>query len=47
MDINLVRIVVTMAALSAFLCIVAWAYAPARRRALDEQGRRILEDRDS
>ena len=31
MDINLLRSVITVAALAAFLGIVWWAYAPARR----------------
>jgi cbb3-type cytochrome oxidase subunit 3 len=47
MDLNLIRIAITVLALGAFLGIVAWAYAPARRRVLDEQGRRILRDSDS
>lgn len=31
MDINLLRSLVMVAALAAFLCIVWWAYAPARK----------------
>lgn len=31
MDINLIRILVTVAALAAFLGIVWWAYAPSRK----------------
>jgi cytochrome c oxidase cbb3-type subunit 4 len=31
MDINLLRSLITVAALAAFLGIVWWAYAPARR----------------
>ncbi len=31
MDINLLRSVITVAALAAFLGIVWWAYAPARK----------------
>jgi cbb3-type cytochrome oxidase subunit 3 len=44
MDINTIRIAVTLVTVAAFLGIVAWAYWPARRRALEEQGRSILED---
>ena len=42
MDINLLRIAVTLAAFAAFLGIVWWAYAPARRSRLEAQGRSIL-----
>ena len=31
MDINLIRSLVTVAALAAFLAVVWWAYAPSRR----------------
>jgi cbb3-type cytochrome oxidase subunit 3 len=44
MDINLIRIAVTVVAFCAFLGIVLWAYAPARRQRLERQGRSILED---
>ena len=44
MDINVVRIAVTLVALAAFLCIVYWAFEPRRRGLLNEQGRSILED---
>ncbi|OGA09705.1 MAG: cytochrome oxidase [Betaproteobacteria bacterium RIFCSPHIGHO2_12_FULL_69_13] len=32
MDLDLIRIAVTLAAFAAFLGIVWWAYAPARKR---------------
>ncbi len=44
MDINTIRITVTLVAFCAFLAIVLWAYAPARRGRLEQQGRSILED---
>ena len=44
MDINLVRIAVTLAALSAFVAIAVWAYLPSRRERLDAEARRILEE---
>ena len=46
MDINLIRSLVTVAALAAFLGIVWWAYSPARRRRLEEAGRSVLEEQD-
>jgi cytochrome c oxidase cbb3-type subunit 4 len=46
MDINLIRSLVTVAALAAFLGIVWWAYSPARRERLEEAGRSVLEERD-
>jgi len=39
MDLNLVRIVVTVCAFAAFLAIVWWAYAPSRRSAWEKKGR--------
>jgi cytochrome c oxidase cbb3-type subunit 4 len=47
MDINLIRSIVTVAALAAFLGIVWWAYSPARRKRMEEAGRSILEERDA
>lgn len=44
MDINVVRITVTLATFAAFLLILWWAYAPKRRAALNQEARRILED---
>jgi len=46
MDINVIRSIVTVAALIAFLGIVWWAYSPARRQRMEEAGRSILEERD-
>jgi cbb3-type cytochrome oxidase subunit 3 len=44
MDINLLRIAITLAALLAFIGIVWWAYAPARKSRLEAQGKSILEE---
>jgi cbb3-type cytochrome oxidase subunit 3 len=44
MDINLLRIAITLAALAAFLGIVWWAYAPARKARLEHEARSILEE---
>ena len=38
MDINLIRTLVTLAAMGAFLGIVWWAYAPSRRDAWQRKG---------
>ena len=46
MDINLIRGLVTVAALAAFLGIVWWAYSPARRKRLEDAGRSVLEEHD-
>ena len=46
MDVNTLRIGVTLATMLAFLGIVLWAYLPSRKRQLDQQGRSILEDGD-
>jgi cbb3-type cytochrome oxidase subunit 3 len=46
MDINFVRIAVTLAALGAFLAIVVWAYLPSRRERLDAEALRILQEAD-
>jgi cbb3-type cytochrome oxidase subunit 3 len=46
MDINALRIAITIAALASFLAIAVWAYLPSRKQVLDEQGRRLLEDRE-
>ena len=46
MDINIRRIAITVVALSTVLGITVWAYLPSRKQALDEQGRRLLEDRE-
>jgi cbb3-type cytochrome oxidase subunit 3 len=44
MDLNTLRIVVTIVAFAAFLGIVWWAYAPARKQALEQHARSILEE---
>ena len=44
MDVNTVRILVTLAALGAFLAIAVWAYLPARKARLDAEARRILDE---
>ena len=46
MDINTLRIIVTLATFAAFLGIVLWAYLPSRRQSLERIGRSILEDRE-
>jgi cbb3-type cytochrome oxidase subunit 3 len=46
MDVNTLRIGITVATLVAFLGIVCWAYRPSRKHELDQQGRSILEDRE-
>lgn len=47
MDINLIRTLVTLACLAAFLGIVWWAYLPSRKRKLDLQAMSILERDDA
>ena len=47
MDVNSVRIVVTLVALCAYLVIVLWAYAPMRKERLDAEARRILDEADA
>jgi cbb3-type cytochrome oxidase subunit 3 len=44
MDINTLRIAITLVSLVAFTGIVVWAYWPSRRRDLEQQGQSILED---
>jgi cbb3-type cytochrome oxidase subunit 3 len=46
MDLNLIRALVTVAALGVFLAIVVWAYVPRRKAKLDAEARRILEETD-
>ena len=46
MDLNLIRSLVTVAALAAFLGIVWWAYSPSRRQRLEDAGRSVLEEHD-
>jgi cbb3-type cytochrome oxidase subunit 3 len=47
MDLNTVRILVTLAALGAYLVIVLWAYAPSRRKGLEAEAERILRESDA
>ncbi len=47
MDINTLRIAVTLISFTAFLAVVLWAYWPARKATLDRQARSILEDDES
>jgi cbb3-type cytochrome oxidase subunit 3 len=47
MDVNTLRILVTLAALGAYLAIVLWAYLPQRKQRLDAEARRILEEIDA
>jgi hypothetical protein len=47
MDINTLRIAVTLVTFAAFLFIAITAYLPSRRKRLEQEGRSILEDRDS
>ena len=47
MDINTLRIGITLLSIAAFLYIVFWAYRPSRRGTLEQQGRSILEDSES
>jgi cbb3-type cytochrome oxidase subunit 3 len=44
MDVNILRIAVTLVSFVAFIGIVVWAYWPSRRRDLEQQGQSILED---
>ena len=44
MDINTLRIAVTIVTFAAFLGIVLWAYRPSRKQELEQVGRSILED---
>jgi cbb3-type cytochrome oxidase subunit 3 len=44
MDVNTLRIAVTLVSFVAFIGIVVWAYWPSRRRDLERQGQSILED---
>ena len=44
MDVNTVRIAVTLVALGAYLAIVLWAYAPMRKERLDADARSILDE---
>ena len=46
MDVNTLRIGITLATFAAFLGIVFWAYRPSRKQQLDQVGRSILENGD-
>ena len=45
MDINLLRSVLTLAAMAAFFCIVWWAFAPSRKSAWERHGRLDEDDK--
>jgi len=47
MDIDLARSLVTVAALAAFLAIVWWAYAPARRQRFERDALLPFDDTES
>jgi len=47
MDINTLRIAVTLVTFAAFLFIVVRAYLPSEKSQLEREGRRILEDGES
>ena len=44
MDLNLLRTLVMIAALAAFLGIVWWAYGPSRRGRFEQDGRLPFDD---
>jgi len=46
MDINLLRIMVTVAAFTAFLGIVWWAYGPSRKERFERDAMLPFEDGD-
>jgi len=46
MDIDLLRSLVTVASLAAFLGIVWWAYGPARKERFERDGRLPLDEED-
>jgi hypothetical protein len=46
MDINTLRIAMTLLGLATFAAIVLWAYLPSRSQVQSERARHILEDRD-
>jgi cbb3-type cytochrome oxidase subunit 3 len=45
MDINLIRSLLTVAAMAAFFGIVWWAYAPSRKAAWEQRG--VLDAHDN
>ena len=46
MDINLIRTLVTVFALGAFLGIVWWAYAPSRKSRFERDALMVFDDRE-
>ena len=46
MEINTIRIVVTLVSIAAFAVIVWWVYKPSRRLMLKEEGKRIVEEHE-
>jgi len=46
MDINTLRIAVTLVTFAAFLLIAITAYMPSRKKQLEREGQSILEDRE-
>ena len=46
MDINAIRIAITLVSMAVFGAIVWWAYRPSRRPLLAREARRILEERE-
>ncbi len=46
MDINLIRSLVTLAALAAFMGIVWWAYSPARKSRFERDAMLPFDDAD-
>jgi len=46
MDINTIRIAVTLISVVAFAAIVWWVYSPSRRLMLKEEGKRVLEEHE-
>lgn len=47
MDINLVRSLVIIAALAAFLGVVWWAYGPSRKSRFERDARIVLDEPDA
>jgi len=46
MDVNHLRIAITLLAFAAFVWIFVWSFLPSRKRLQEQEARRILEDRD-
>jgi cbb3-type cytochrome oxidase subunit 3 len=45
MDINLIRSILTVAAMAAFFAILWWAYAPSRKAAWERRGQLDRDDK--